>query len=109
MMDELHAKFLPQFAALARTRVEKALAAVQRRDFAAVPGVLRDVHALAGEAGLLGLERIVPLARETEKHAKQFYATRGDDVAAALVETLGQLQRAIELVGPATGPEEGKP
>ncbi len=101
MMDELHAKFLPQFVALARQRVEKALGVVERREIAGVPAVLRELHALAGEAGLLGLERIVPLARETETHAKQFYATRGDDVAAALVETLGQLQRAIELVAPA--------
>ena len=39
-MDDLHAKFLPQFVELARVRVATAVKAVSERDPAVMPGSL---------------------------------------------------------------------
>jgi HPt (histidine-containing phosphotransfer) domain-containing protein len=62
------ARFLPRFAALARERVERALAHAARAEFGAIAS---ELHALAGEAALLGLDRIAELAREGEETARK--------------------------------------
>lgn len=97
-MDDLLASFLPRFTELARTRLARSLEIVTARDHAGTAAIARDMHAVAGEAGLLGLSSIVPLARAGEEHAKRLRTSRADDDADALVASLTELQRAIELV-----------
>jgi HPt (histidine-containing phosphotransfer) domain-containing protein len=100
MMEDLAARFLPQFIAIARTRVAAATRAAMARDHAAAPTTLRELHALAGEAGLLGLSDVIPLARDCEHRAKELRASSAggdaDRRVEALLEALGRLERAIE-------------
>src|SRR5690349_12104731 len=95
-MDDLYGRFLPQFVALARSRVEMAIAAATRRDHGAITTVVRELHSLAGEAGLLGLSGVIPLARECEHKAKLLHISRADADADALVAALGQLSLVVE-------------
>lgn len=103
-MDDLSAKFLPQFLELARSRVTSALKAAAARDHLAVPTIARNLHTLAGEAGLLGLHDVVPLAREGEHQAKSLGASRTDADAESLVDVLRRLERVIESIGAAFTP-----
>jgi len=98
MIADLHATFLPQFVTLARSRVERVLDIAMRRDHAAVGGALRELHSLVGEAGLLGLRSIVPLARDCEEKASRLRATQTEAEATALVSALHELERGIALV-----------
>jgi HPt (histidine-containing phosphotransfer) domain-containing protein len=99
-MDDMLARFLPQFITTARKRVSLALQAALARDHTAAPTAIRELHALAGEAGLLGLRDMIPLARDGEAKAKALQsATGGDD----LIEALRRLERAIEHLA-ATAP-----
>ncbi len=97
-MDDLYAKFLPQFVKLARARVDSALTTVTRRDHAATALIVRELHSLAGEAGLLGLSDVIPLARDGEQKAKQLELSRAEADAGALVSALRRLERAIESI-----------
>jgi len=103
-MDDLLAKFLPQFVTLARSRVAVALTAVTQRDQAATTKVVRDLHTLAGEAGLLGLSSIVPLARDCELKAKQLQGSRADADIEVFVAALRQLAGVIEGIAVPTPP-----
>src|SRR5690349_21335550 len=104
MEEDLAARFLPQFVALARSRVEAALAAVARRDHAAAATTVRELHSLAGEAGLLGLHDVIPLARDGEQKAKRLHVSRADADADALAAALHQLDRLIDgIAAPPTG------
>jgi HPt (histidine-containing phosphotransfer) domain-containing protein len=98
MIEDLHAKFLPQLLELARTRMANARDVAHRRDFEGAAASVRDLHALAGEAGLLGVPVLVPLARKCEDKAKQMRASRSDADADALASSLEELERAIDLV-----------
>lgn len=102
-MDELYRKFLPQFVSLARSRVQsaKAIATAAGRDEDATKHVVRELHTLAGEAGLLGLKDVVPLARLCEQRAKELQTSRADADAEGLVAALRQLEGAIEGVAKA--------
>lgn len=102
-MDDLLASFLPRFTALAKTRLARSLEVAMQRDHAGTAAIARDLHAVAGEAGLLGLASIVPLARASEEAAKRLRASRAEADADALVASLTELQQAIESVAaPAT-------
>ena len=98
-MDDLHAKFMPQFLELARSRVAAALKAATARDHLAATTTARNLHTLAGEAGLLGLHDVVPLAREGEQKAKSVGASRSDIDAEQLVDALRRLEQIIESIG----------
>ena len=100
-MEDLHARFLPQFVALARSRVAMAVKAVAERDHAATPKIVRELHTLAGEAGLLGLHDVVPLARDGEHKAKALHLSRADADADALAAALDQLDHVIDRIGEA--------
>ena len=97
--DDLYARFLPPFVALARTRVASALAAVQQRDHGAMTTTVRELHSLAGEAGLLGLREVIPLARDSEQKAKLLHVSQADADAEALVVALRKLSKVIEGIG----------
>ena len=107
-MEDLSARFLPQFVKLARSRLVQARSAVAEREPVAITTAAGGMHQLAGEAGLLGLHDVVPLARECEAEAKALHASRGDTDAERMTATLGELERAIEQIGarlPATASE----
>ncbi|HEY1690879.1 MAG TPA: Hpt domain-containing protein [Polyangiaceae bacterium] len=94
-MDELVAKFLPRFAVLARDRIEGALRAAEGRRHDRAEAVAHDMHSLAGEAGLLGLEGVIVVARAAEDAARRFGGSGGDADAAAFVDCLRSLERAV--------------
>ena len=98
-MDDLHAKFMPQFLELARSRLAAALKAATARDHVAATTTARNLHTLAGEAGLLGLHDVVPLARDGEQKAKSMAASRTDADAELLIDALRRLQQVIESIG----------
>lgn len=98
MMDELHARFRPQFIALARRRVAAALTAVVARDHGATATIVRELHSLVGEAGLLGLDAVVPLAQTSEQKAKLLQRTRGDAEAEVLASALRELAETIDAM-----------
>jgi chemotaxis protein histidine kinase CheA len=100
MMDDLYAKFLPQFVQLARGRVDRSLELVARPDAAAMASVVRELHAIAGEAGLLAQGAIMALARKGEELAKKIRDSNADGDVAALAATLRELKDALEVVGP---------
>jgi HPt (histidine-containing phosphotransfer) domain-containing protein len=97
-MDDLVAAFMPRFKELARTRLARSIAIAEQRDHANTATIAHDLHAVAGEAGLLGLAAIVALVRGGEEHAKRLRSSRSDADADALVASLLELQRAIEAV-----------
>lgn len=97
-MDDLTAKFLPQFIKLARSRIALADKLKIERDFGSATKVLRELHTLAGEAGLLGLHAVVPLARDCEHKAKELNRTRSDADADMLGAALRELERVIDQI-----------
>jgi HPt (histidine-containing phosphotransfer) domain-containing protein len=98
-MDDLLARFLPQFVTLARTRIEVAITTAQKRDAESFKTTVRELHTLVGEAGLLGLGQVVPLARTCEQKAKYLHGPHTDADVAGLVEALHDLGRMIENIG----------
>jgi HPt (histidine-containing phosphotransfer) domain-containing protein len=102
-MDDLYAKFLPQFTELARKRMQNAYAAAERPDATALTTVMRDLHGIAGEAGLLGLAQLVPLARAAEDHAKRL--RDGNVGADEFLGALKELGSAIEAIASPARPK----
>lgn len=94
-MDELTARFLPRFAALAQQRLRRALEMAIDRRHERAEGVAHDLHALAGEAGLLGLEHVIGAARVAEDAARRFGTSGAEGDAVAFVEVLKNLERAV--------------
>ena len=95
MMDELVAKFLPRFSALARERLRHALLAATERRREGTAGIAQELHALAGEAGLLGLDAVLDAARRAEEAARRFGATGAEADAIAFADTVRGLERAV--------------
>lgn len=104
-MEDLRAAFLPRFLEVARARITKARAATREAGRDAVNATLRDLHALAGEAGLLGLTAVLALAREGEERARSLLAARTDDTISALATSLDELAKALDHLDtpPTTG------
>jgi HPt (histidine-containing phosphotransfer) domain-containing protein len=107
MMEELYAKFLPQFTELARERMQRAYAAAAQPDGPTLTVVMRDLHAIAGEAGLLGLARLVPIARAAEEHAKRLRDGDPGTDAGSFLGALNELGSALEALGASSKPAEG--
>lgn len=98
-MDDLLSRFLPQFVTLARTRIETVIAAAEKRDAESVKTTVRELHTLVGEAGLLGLSQVVPLARECEQKAKALYASQTETEVGVFIDALLALKGMIETIG----------
>jgi len=94
--EDIQATFMHRFTSLARTRVSHALDATSRRDPAALAVVVRDMHSLAGEAGLLGLAEVVPLARSGEDRARQLVGTASAEAADQMLDVLRALEQVVE-------------
>lgn len=99
-MDDLLASFMPKFTAVAKTRIARSLELAMQREPEGVATIARELHAIAGEAGLLGVTNIVVLARAGEEHARRLRTTRSESDADALLASLTELKHAIELVSP---------
>lgn len=95
MIEDLQATFLHRLTTLARTRLAHARAAVIARDAAGLVTAARDLHSLAGEAGLLGLAELVPLARRGEDRIKQAIAAPDEPTDDVLV-LIGELGGVVE-------------
>jgi HPt (histidine-containing phosphotransfer) domain-containing protein len=97
-MEDVKRKFLPRFAALAKERIRhgREIAASvegdQAIDFA------RELHSMAGEAGLLGLGELLALARNAEVAAMQLHASRVPSKRTALEQALLELERAVAVI-----------
>ncbi len=105
-MKDVIARFLPKFKRLAEARLVELTAIAHERDSAKALSIARDLHSLAGEAGLLGLTSIVQIARTCERLAKQHHASHSDTDSDALLAALSELGGAIDLVPlpqPSTG------
>lgn len=94
-MDDLRAAFLPRFAALAERRVASAFVVASGRDHGAAEATARELHSLAGEAGLLGFAALVPLARACEEKVRAMGALRTGEAADAFALALQALADAI--------------
>jgi HPt (histidine-containing phosphotransfer) domain-containing protein len=57
---------------------------------------VRELHSLAGEAGLLGLHQIIPVARDGEQKAKRLHTSHADADADALAAALRELDQIID-------------
>lgn len=99
-MEDLIATFMPRFVAIATKRVALTLELAAKRTPESVTAIARELHAVAGEAGLLGLDAIVALARSGEAAAKRLRTSRSDEDAEALVASLAELKGAIDRVAP---------
>ena len=107
MMEDLYAKFLPQFVSLAEGRLARCAEALAQPDQAAGALVIREMHAIAGEAGLLGLAQIMGLARQGEELGKRLRDSGATADADALTGTLQDLKNALALVGASSKPKGG--
>ncbi|MBI5478741.1 MAG: Hpt domain-containing protein [Deltaproteobacteria bacterium] len=98
MKDDLRAVFMPRFIDTARARLERAALLLARRDDNALAG---ELHALGGEAAMLGLEEFADSARGGEIGAR-----RGDLAACQRsLRTLGEsLEQVVARGGPGGAP-----
>jgi HPt (histidine-containing phosphotransfer) domain-containing protein len=98
MIEDLQARFLPRFLSTARQRIERVRGIVASRDHGALLGAVRELHALVGEASLLGLEVVIPRAHHAEQVTQALADTRGDEAAVGFA--LDALEKGLELVTP---------
>jgi HPt (histidine-containing phosphotransfer) domain-containing protein len=96
MIEDIQATFMHRFTSLARIRVTHALDATGRRDPTALATVVRDMHSLAGEAGLLGLAEVVPLARSGEDRARKLAGAPSAEAAEEMLVVLRELEAVVE-------------
>jgi chemotaxis protein histidine kinase CheA len=97
-MEDLHARFLPQFVTLARSRIAAGIDGAHRRDLAVIATTMREMHSLVGEAGLLGIDHVIPLARECEQKARLLHGSKADADVEPLVAALRRLERVIDSI-----------
>jgi len=104
VIRELRERFLPRFVQSARTHVERARTACQG---AGAPGqgdrssarwrvVRHEMHALSGEASMLELEAVGPLAKAAEGAAAR--AARHGEAAAEVDRLIDEIARALDAL-----------
>lgn len=97
MLADLQRKFFPRFAKSAKERIAEGLRTAKNVEGDGALMLARQMHSLAGEAGLLGLGDLVVIARAVEESATQLHADpsadRRDGVEAALSELEAALYR----------------
>lgn len=99
-MDDVRRKFLPRFTALAKERVRIGLRVASTLTTGGDDAlhVARELHSLAGEAGLLGLGELLDLARRAEEAATRLHASRVEPQRVALESALLDLHSAVSAV-----------
>lgn len=99
LVDDVKRRFLPRFVALAKQRIQNGIDLT----FSTLQGeealhLARELHSLAGEAGLLGLSHLLAIARSAEEAAAEFHARRNDEQSHALRSALSELRDAIRKI-----------
>jgi HPt (histidine-containing phosphotransfer) domain-containing protein len=85
MIEEIRRRFLPRFVAGAQGRIDRGRASIAADDREAAA---RELHALAGEASLLGLDAVAMLARTSEEGVRA-----GEPVTPLLEQLSGEIQK----------------
>lgn len=98
MMDDIRKRFLPRFTALAKERIRRGLKVATANDAEQAAHVARELHSLAGEAGLLGLSELLTLARRAEEAAAKLHGSPASAGGAALEQALLDLHVAVSDV-----------
>jgi HPt (histidine-containing phosphotransfer) domain-containing protein len=94
--DNLKREFLPRFFGLARKRVERGREVARAPTAESCDALAREMHALAGEAGLLGLEAVLGAARQAELAAADLVKRPADTSSRdRLDHALGELEDAV--------------
>jgi hypothetical protein len=91
VIDDIRAQFLPRFVSSARERLERASKLISDGANAAL-AIATDLHTIAGEASILGLDEVAILARDGERAVRRVGGLDDASLAAALVK----LQRRID-------------
>ncbi|HEY3357506.1 MAG TPA: Hpt domain-containing protein [Polyangia bacterium] len=94
MMKDLQARFLPRFVSTAGERLCRIDGLLAQGQTGAVAA---ELHSLAGEASMLGLDQVADPAR-----AGEIAARRGD--RPALTGSLGTITRLVQDLGAAAPP-----
>jgi len=95
MLEGLQERFRAEFLRTARGRLDRALSALE--SLATEPTVRNEMHALAGEAALIGFQEVAEAARAAEKLAKA--ALQGDVVAQGkCARAFRKVKRAVEVL-----------
>jgi HPt (histidine-containing phosphotransfer) domain-containing protein len=97
-VEDIRRKFLPRFAALAKERIRVGLEVAEAFEGDQALVLARELHSMAGEAGLLGLGDLLSIARAAEVAATQLHASRVPSKRTALQQTLLDLLRAVVAV-----------
>lgn len=95
MKDDIQTAFRDRFMAIARTRVAHVRAAATGESDSALATAVRELHSLAGEAGLLGFSQFVPVARQGEDCAKRMSSERSQASSDAMIAVVQDLERLL--------------
>ena len=94
MIDELRERFRGKFIATARQRLDRGLAALAGDGDAAA--VRHELHALAGEASILGLEAMSRTARDGEAAAKRWLELDDSDARGQSARAMRNLESQLD-------------
>lgn len=102
MNADLWQKFGARFIESARTRVGRARPAIDTQSRDAVMAIVNEMHALSGEASMIGVPKIAQLAKSLEAAAKRWNAAQTkEEIAreiASCVDGLNALSAAVEAL-----------
>lgn len=95
MLDELRARFRTRFIETARERIHRSLSLLG--DAGGATQLVTELHSLAGEASMLGLDKIAEIARSGEDAAREWQTgtARAQVTCARAVRTLSQRVEAF--------------
>jgi HPt (histidine-containing phosphotransfer) domain-containing protein len=105
-MEDLRARFLPRFVEAAKGRLARARSLLEIDDAKALA---RELHALAGEARMLGLFGIAQDASRGEVLARAWSDGRADDPRAACASCLDAVGHAVASLSPPDSHRAGGP
>lgn len=102
MNADLWQKFGARFIGSARARVARARPAIDTRSREGVSTIVTEMHALSGEASMIGVPKIAQLAKSLEAAAKRWNAAQTkEEIAggiASCVDGLRDLSAAVDAL-----------
>jgi HPt (histidine-containing phosphotransfer) domain-containing protein len=105
-MEDLRASFLPRFVEAAKSRLARARSLLEMDD---AKTLARELHALAGEAKMLGLFGIAEDASRGEVLARAWSEGGGEDSRAACASCLDAVGHGMVLLSPPDSHPAGGP
>ena len=88
-------EFYVRFAEVCRLRIERGRAAARSAEPKELSTLARELHSLAGEAGLLAIPEVMTLARAAEQAAHERAESRSDERRRSLEVALADLDVAV--------------